>query len=173
MADIIVRSETTDDIKAIDVVNISAFEGEQEARLVTELRGLPGYRGELSLVAEFGGRIVGHLMLSPVTLHQNDQDIRMLALGPMSVVPSQSHRGIGTALVDAAIAKAKDMGQKGIIVVGPPDYYLRFGFASAAERDIRCNLPAPQEAVMVMELEQDALAGGGTVNYPPPFSRLY
>ena len=173
MVDITVRSESKDDIKAIDVVNISAFEGDNEARLVTALRGSPGFTNELSLVAEFNGRIVGHLMLTPVTLHQRDQDVKVLALAPMSVVPSQSHRGIGSELVAAAKAIAKNKGYKVISVAGHPEFYVRFGFRSASDWDIKCNLPVPEDALLIMELEEGVLHKGGTVNYPAPFLECY
>ena len=173
MVDITVRPETEDDIKAIDVVNISAFQGENEAQLVTALRALPGYDRELSLVAEFNGRIVGHLMLTPITLHQRDQDVKVLALAPMSVVPSQSHRGIGSELVAAALAKAKSRGDKVILVAGHPEFYIRFGFKNALDWDIRCNLPVPDDALLLMELKEGVLHKGGTVNYPAPFLECY
>jgi predicted N-acetyltransferase YhbS len=51
MQGIIVRSENPDDFKAIDVVHLSAFEGEDEARLVAALRADSGYSAELALVA--------------------------------------------------------------------------------------------------------------------------
>ena len=50
-----VRPETAEDIRAIDVVHISAFGGEAEARLVSALRESTTYSRELSLVAELGG----------------------------------------------------------------------------------------------------------------------
>jgi len=173
MENITVRPETADDIRAIDVVNISAFEGEGEARLVTALRELSGDTKILSLVAEFNGRIVGHLMLSPVAVHQRDQDVTALALAPMSVVPSQSHRGIGTELVEASIAIAKQKGYKVILVAGHPDYYKRFGFRNASDWELNTNLPVPEEALLVLELEEGILHKGGTVTYPAPFLECY
>ena len=104
MQPIKVRAEVEGDFNAIDVVNLSAFEGEAEAQLVSELRGSEGFIPDLSLVAELNGRIVGHIVLSRVKLVSESGEREVLALGPMSVVPSQSHRGIGTELMDAALA---------------------------------------------------------------------
>ncbi len=174
MQELIVRSEDAADAQAIDVVNLSAFPGDEEARLVGELRQLPRFTSDLSLVAEFNGRIVGHLMLSPVTLQRpGGEEISILALAPMSVVPSQSHRGIGSELVQTAVDRAISLGYPAIIVVGHPAYYARFGFQSASRWDVRCDLPVPEDAVLAMELTEGALEGGGTVHYPPPFSRVY
>ena len=66
MHSITVRPETAEDIRAIDVVHISAFGGEAEANLVSVLRASATYNRELSLVAELGGRIVGHVLLTRV-----------------------------------------------------------------------------------------------------------
>jgi len=173
MKNIAVRSENSSDIKAIDVVNLSAFEGDDEARFVAELRKLPGYNSDLSLVAEFNGRIVGHLLLTPVVLKQSDGEIKVLALAPMSVVPSQSHRGIGTELVKAATEQAGAMGFGAIIVAGHPEYYARLGFEPAAKWNISSNLPVPGEAYMAMEIVAGTLGEGGHIEYPQPFLAIY
>ena len=97
----------------------------------------------------------------------------MLALGPMSVVPSQSHRGIGSKLIQASIMLAKEKGYGTIVVLGHPEYYKRFGFVMGKDLGISCNLPAPEDALTVMEVVDGNLAGGGHIEYPEPFVELY
>ena len=128
---------------------------------------------DLSLVAEFNGRLVGHLMLTPSRLVQGEKLIPVLILAPMSVVPSQSHRGIGTVLVEEAVKRAKDNGFAAIIAAGQPDYYGRLDFVPSSKSGIHCNLPVPEDMVMMIELDSDAVAGGGIVNYSEPFLSLY
>ncbi len=173
MQQIRVRAETPDDFSAIDVVNLSAFEGEAEAQLIAELRKSPTFIPDLSLVAELNGRIVGHVVLSRVRLVSEKGESEILALGPMSVVPSQSHRGIGSELIDAAVARAKPLCYHAIVVAGHPDYYLRFGFRPALEWGVTCNLPIPDDALTAMELVDGALSGGGIVEYPDLFKALF
>ncbi|MEZ5543150.1 MAG: N-acetyltransferase [Pseudomonadota bacterium] len=173
MHPVTVRTETAEDVRAIDVVHISAFGGEAEAQLVSALRAAGTYNRELSLVAELGGRIVGHVLLTRVTLRRAGTEMQVLALGPMSVVPSQSHRGIGSELIQASIKLAREKGYGSIIVLGHPEFYRRFGFIPARERQVTCNLPAPEEALTVYEVESGNLAGGGHVEYPEPFIALY
>jgi putative acetyltransferase len=168
-----VRPETAEDIRAIDVVHISAFGGEAEARLVSALRESTAYSRELSLVAELGGRIVGHVLLTRVLLRKDGAEKNVLALGPMSVVPSQSHRGIGSELINASIGLAKEKGYGTIIVMGHPEYYKRFGFVPAKDVQITCNLPASEDALTVRELVEGNLSGGGHVEYPEPFLELF
>jgi putative acetyltransferase len=173
MHSITVRPEAPEDAGAIDVVHISAFGGEAEARLISALRATSHYNRELSLVAELNGRIVGHVLLTRVPLRKHGGEKNVLALGPMSVVPSQSHRGIGSELIRASLTLAKEKGYGAIVVVGHPEYYQRFGFALAKELQITCNLPAPEDALTGMELVEGNLSGGGHIEYPEPFMALY
>lgn len=172
--DIIVRPETGGDVKAIDVVNLSAFEGEKEAQLVTLMRQLPGFVPALSLVAELHGRIVGHVLLTKVPLQKDGgRASKALALGPMSVVPSQSHRGIGSVLIKAAVEQARGLGFDAIVVVGHPEYYRRLGFEPAQKWGLSCNLRVPEDAVMALELQAGTLQDGGRAVYPDPFSKIF
>jgi putative acetyltransferase len=173
MQPITVRPETAGDARAIDVVHISAFGGEAEAHLLSSLRESAAYNRELSLVAELGGRIVGHVLLTRVPLRKDGEEKNVLALGPMSVVPSQSHRGIGSRLIKASVSLAGEKGYGSIVVLGHPEYYKRFGFEPARDRGVTCNLPAPEDALTVMEIVEGNLAGGGHVEYPEPFIELY
>ncbi len=173
MKQIKVRAEVPDDFRAIDVVNLSAFQGEAEAQLVDELRKSKAFIPDLSLVAELNNRIVGHVVLSKVALMTGQGKQEILALGPMSVVPSQSHRGIGSELIDAAIARAKALCFGAIVIAGHPDYYLRFGFKPAADFELTSNLPIASDAITAMELTAGALAGGGEILYPDLFRKLF
>ena len=64
--DLIVRPEALEDISAIYQVNQLAFDRENEARLVDKLRKEDAVI--LSLVAVLDGKIVGHILFSPVTI---------------------------------------------------------------------------------------------------------
>ena len=165
MADIIIRQETVADAAAINVVNISAFEGEAEAKLVTALRQSRDFIPDLSLVADIDGRVVGHILLSRIHLQYAENDVAVLALAPMAVVPSQSHRGIGSALVRAAITKASSMGERAIMVIGRPAFYAKFDFAGIAQWEMRHSLPVPTEAVQALELLRGGITPGGVIDY--------
>ncbi len=51
-------------------------------------------------------------------------------LGPISVCPNKQGIGIGSLLMNAALQKLKDLGGKGCVLLGDPNYYSRFGFKS-------------------------------------------
>ena len=54
--------------------------------------------------------------------------------------------------------------------LGHPKYYPRFGFVPAKQKGISCEFEAPEEAFMVLERREGALAGkGGIVKFQPEF----
>ncbi len=173
MHGITVRSEQESDLKAIEVVHLSAFEGDQEVALVGALRKSKTYDAELSLVAEFNGRIVGHVLLSPARIERDGTVVNILLLAPMAVVPSQSHRGIGSELVREAEARARQKGFEAIVEVGQPNYYQRLGFEPAERWGLGSNLPVETAMITARELTPGALEGGGKVMAPPQFLDLF
>ncbi len=173
MQEVVVRQENQADADAIAVVNQCAFGGDAEAQLVAAVRKSKSFIPELSLVAEIGERMAGHILLFRAYLDRDGKQEEILALAPMSVVPSQSHRGIGSALLETVTAKAASLGYKAIVVIGHPNYYRRFDFGKAAKWGIRCSLPVPEDSITAKELVSGALDGGGLLRYPPEFSRLF
>ena len=58
-----------------------------------------------------------------------------------------------------------------MIVLGPPEFYPRFGFKAKLAEPLRS--PYSGAAFMAIELVPDALRGiEGEVRYPPPFEGL-
>jgi len=173
MHGITVRKELNEDVKAIDVVHMSAFEGDQEVGLIDSLRNSSSFISDLSLVAEFKHRIVGHILLSKVTLQKGANSEDILALAPMAVVPSQSHRGIGSELVTTSIQVAKENSFGAIVVIGQPEFYQRFGFEPVSKLNLRCNLSVSTEVMSAMELKPGCLCEGCHVIFPSHFERVY
>jgi putative acetyltransferase len=173
MQQVRVRQENQSDADAIAVVNKSAFGGEAEAQLVVAVRQSKSFIPELSLVAEVGERMAGHILLFRAHLDQQGRQAEILALAPMSVVPSQSHRGIGSALLETATAKAASLGYRAIVVIGHPNYYRRFDFQKASVWGIHCALSVPEDSITAKELLPGGLDGGGMLRYPPEFVRMF
>lgn len=80
----------------------------------------------VSLVAEMGGRVVGHIAFSPVTISDGSPD--WYGLGPVAVLPEFQRHGIGTALIEAGLSRLRGLKAQGCCLVGHPAYYQRFGF---------------------------------------------
>ena len=125
----IIRAEAQGDEDAIGEVVAAAFAGMPyaagtEAAIVRQLRA----DGDLALsfVAADGPAILGHIGFRPITI--NGRRGRWLQLGPLSVVPARQRQGVGSALVEYAVAHTRDAGEDGIGVLGDPRFYERFGF---------------------------------------------
>jgi len=165
-----IRPEQPSDLAAIHAINTAAFETEDEAILVDTLRVQAD--PVVSLVAELNGELVGHILCSPVTL-SGHEDILMMGLAPMAVVPEHQHMGIGSALVFAGIEACRQLGMKAIVVLGHPAYYPKFGFMASSRYGIVSEYDVPEGVFMVLEIKEDVLNGkSGTISYHGVFGNL-
>jgi len=126
---IIIRDETKADAAIITEVTVAAFKtleisNHTEQFIIEALRAAKALT--LSLVAEVGGRVVGHIVFSPVTI--SDGTRNWYGLGPVSVLPEYQRKGIGKALIQEGLSRLRKLGAKGCCLVGHPDYYRKFGF---------------------------------------------
>jgi len=163
-----IRPEIPEDQASIHYVNKEAFGQNQEADLVDKLRK----RGVLiiSLVAVQDTTTVGHIAFSPVEIASEKSSFEALALAPMAVLPPHQNKGIGSQLVTAGLQECLRLGHEIIVVVGHPNYYPRFGFVSANPKGVESEFEVPDEAWMIKELKQGALAGRrGKVRFQPEF----
>lgn len=124
-----IRKESPSDAGAIEAVTIAAFRNaahtdHTEQFIVRSLRS----SGQLtvSLVAEDNGSIVGHVAVSPVAISSGAAS--WYGLGPISVAPERQGQGVGTRLMEHALAELRTLGASGCVVLGEPGYYSRFGF---------------------------------------------
>jgi putative acetyltransferase len=165
---IAIRLERPDDHGDVRALNRRAFKGGVEAGLVDALRGVPG---ALSLVAEEDGRVVGHILYTPVTIEGGGRTVAGAALAPMAVLPKWQRRGIGSRLVREGLEILRGRGCPFVIVLGHPEYYPRFGFEAAAKHGIRCTWEGiPPEALMIAVSVPGVLPpGGGLARYRPEF----
>jgi putative acetyltransferase len=169
----LIRPETPRDYVAVFAVNRLAFGRDNEARLVDLLRQSSAHIAELALVAETDGRIVGHILFSPIVIRTATVAVPALALAPMAVLPEHQRQGIGSQLVRAGLAASRRLGHERVIVLGHPAYYPRFGFVPASRWGIQPPFPAPDEAFLASALLPGALEGcAGVVEYPPAFASV-
>ena len=90
-------------------------------------------------------------------------------LGPVAVVPAQQRRGIGTALMRAAIALATERGQPVICLLGHASYYPRFGFEPARAIGIEPPRAWKDANWLALRLQAWDPALRGTAHFPPAF----
>jgi len=165
----IIREESPNDRAAVREVNIRAFGQTVEADLVDALR--ENSAGLLSLVAVKDGQVVAHILFSPATIGADDNIVEGMGLAPMAVLPDYQQQGIGSELVRAGIARLASTACPFVIVLGHPHYYPRFGFEPASRRGIRSEWEVPDEAFMILVLDDERMREiSGVARYRPEFT---
>ncbi|PAS96631.1 MAG: hypothetical protein BSR46_15175 [Candidatus Dactylopiibacterium carminicum] len=124
-----IRDEHAGDEEAIARLTRQAFLGQKhtcgkEYLLVGALRDAGAL--SLSLVAERGGQLVGHIAFSPVRIEGCEQG--WFGIGPLSVLAGHQRQGIGSLLLREGMAQIRQRAALGCVVVGDLNYYQRFGF---------------------------------------------
>lgn len=158
--------EAPEHIAGIRELNTKAFDGRtEEADLVDALRE----SGELllSMVAVRAGNLVGHIAFSRVVIDTVTGPVGGVALAPVGVHPDSQDTGVGTALVEAGLARLAADDEQVVLVVGHPKYYSRFGFSSAVGK----RYPSLHSGAhfMALVLGDPGTAPIGPVRYPDAF----
>lgn len=131
----IIRHEHSQDIERITEIQYAAFKDHPmhapgveptEQLLVQRLR--ESRMLTVSLLAEIDGRSVGHIAISPTVVGATQTG--WFILGPVGVLPEFQGQGIGSALIREVMNRAQLIGAQGIVLVGDPAFYARFGFES-------------------------------------------
>ena len=117
---------------------------------------------DLSLVAELDGAVVGHVQLNHSWVDARRALVDVLVLSPLSVDPLHQGRGIGTALVAAALEAARTSGTPAVFLEGSPDYYGTRGFEPAREHGFdrpSVRIPWPAFQVVTFESREEWMTG--------------
>ncbi len=167
-----IRPENTKDHDAIQKVTYNAFENHPhhevgskptEHLIVNKLRKSGAL--SVSLVAHEGSNIIGHIAFSPVTIAE--EQCNWFGLGPVSVITERQGEGIGGQLINAGLEKLKELGAQGVVLLGEPEYYGRFGFKAEAG----LILPdIPPEFFLALSLNEVTLLPSGIVSYHHSFT---
>lgn len=166
-----VRQENINDYEEIDRLLLEAFGGSQEIQLVRQIRRSQDYIPSLSFVAVDNNVIVGHLLFSKVQLTFDSGEVcQILSLAPLSVLPQHQKQGVGSTLVLHGLNEVRKIAYPLIVVIGHPQYYLKFGFVLAKPFGLRVKYKVPDNAFFVMEIEKGFLhQRSGLVEFPEYF----
>jgi putative acetyltransferase len=165
----VIRPAEPEDAAGIRAVHEAAFSTPAEADLVEAL----SREGDaiVSLVAARQREIIGHVLLSRMAVSGGGRRFRALGLAPAGVLPGFRGGGIGSALIEAALAIAKTTGEELVFVLGEPNYYARFGFSAEAAAPFASPYAGPY--FMALALRPDfAPPTAGEAAYARAFSDL-
>src|ERR1700744_4432731 len=163
-----IRAEKASDVVARETLLDACFGENRHMRTCQRLRDGRAPAEGLAFSAMAGGYLVGTLRL----WHVSAGGIPALMLGPLAVEASSRELGVGTALMDHALAAATTRGHRAVILLGDAPYYARFGFS--AERMSRLSLPGPfeRDRLLGLELSAGALDGACGTIVPTGLTRL-
>jgi len=162
---ITIRPENAKDYFETEYITREAFwdvyhPGCMEHLVLHKLREAPGFVAELAFVACDVKRIVGNVVCSKAkVINDAEQKYEVLCMGPLSVLPGYQGKGIGSLLIKTTINKAQELGYKGIVIYGNPDYYHRFGFVNAEKFGIMTSEGGNFDYFMALELSEGSLQG--------------
>jgi predicted N-acetyltransferase YhbS len=147
--------ETSDDALAIERLHERTFGPGQYAKTAYRIReGVP-HDLDLSFTARVGTLLVGSVRLSPISIGKTPA----LLLGPLTVEPAFRERGIGHALIERAVATAKDKGHRMVVLVGDEPYYAKAGFKRIPKGRVTMPGPVDPARLLVAELAVGAFEG--------------
>lgn len=163
-----IRYETPDDVDAIrDLTSIAfkpmAYSDGTEAEIIRRLRA--GGDLTISLVAEEGREILGHVAFSPVTIEGVHGG--WFGLGPISVTPARQRQRIGSALIARGLGFLREMGASGCALIGNPDVYRSAGFSSDGQLSYH-----DLDTRLVQRIVLRGLAPSGVLRFAPAFESL-
>lgn len=166
------RDEAPADFAEVEDLVRCAFgaSGAEVAGLVKDLRGLVSPASGISLVAEDGGRLIGHAMFTASLLDAPRALIEVQVLSPLAVAPEWQRQGVGSSLVREGLTRLEDLEVPLVFLEGSPDYYSRFGFIAGHELGFRKpSLRIPDRAFQVVPLRAHEPWMTGTLVYSEVF----
>jgi putative acetyltransferase len=151
---------------ALEAVRAAFVDEPVVVEVVADLRA--SGRAVVELVAVDGDSVVGQVMLSRCWVDDERRLVDALVLSPLGIRPEHEGRGVGTALVAAALERARERGEALVFLEGDPRFYGRRGF----ERASASGFGRPCERIPDAAFQVAVLGGTdarGRVVYPDAF----
>ena len=123
----------------------------------------------LALVArDRDGHVIGTVRLWNIEAGVNAEStaINALLLGPLAVDSTFEGKGVGSALMRAAVLEAKNRGHGAILLVGDAPYYERFGFFAGKAQHLVMPGPFERSRFLALELVEGWLDGAAGMIVP-------
>jgi predicted N-acetyltransferase YhbS len=150
----------------IELLLDEAFGLSRRAKTSYRLReGEKPVEGLSHVASEAGRGIVG--CISFWRIHVGDHGPATLLLGPLAVAGDRRGVGIGRALMNNGIDRARAMGYALVILVGDEPYYRRVGFRKVPEDQLILPGPVDPDRLLFLEIEKRAMRTARGLVLPP------
>jgi predicted N-acetyltransferase YhbS len=151
-----IRLETNGDSETLSRLSAEAFGPGRFARSAYRVReGVPPV-APLSLCAALNGKLFGGIRFTAIRI---GAERNAALLGPLVVDPAEKGKGIGRALVQEGLMRARAEGFALVLLVGDMPYYGRFGFQPVPFGQITLPGPVDPARLLAVELVPGTLAG--------------
>lgn len=170
MTNIFIRQEEPRDYPQVYELVKEAFASAEhsdgnEQDLVEALRRGAAFVPELSLVAEVGGRLAGHILFTRASVNGEP----VLALAPLAVLPEFRRQGVGQSLMAAGHQIAAGLGYPCSVVLGSERYYPKAGYVPASRYGIFPPFEVSDVNFMLLPLQENARIPEGILVYAKEF----
>lgn len=158
----VIDHETPADVVARETLLDRAMGAERKTKSSEKIRRGRLPAEGLALVArDRNGHVIGTVRLWNIEagVAREGGAIEALLLGPLAVDPDHEGKGIGSALMRAALLEAKKRGHGAVFLVGDAGYYERFGFFAQNARHFVMPGPFARERFLALELRSGWLDG--------------
>ena len=152
-----IREERLADVAGREALLDAAFGAARFTKTCERLREGRLASAGLSFVATAAGAVVGTVRLWDIEIGSRTS----LMLGPLAVDGRMRSAGIGGALMEHALRRARKLGHQSVILVGDAPYYKRFGFDPALTEGFVLPGPVERARFLGLELTPGGLAGVG------------
>ena len=161
----IIRNETPKDYRVVEEMIKKTFwnlsvPGCSEHYFAHKVRENADYIPEIDFVMEEDGRIMGHILYVKAKLLATDgTEKEILSFGPFTIHPDYQRKGYGRKLLNHSLDAAKKMGYDAVAIYGNPENYACYGFRNCKRYNVCIEDNIYPVALMVKELEENALSG--------------
>jgi predicted N-acetyltransferase YhbS len=148
-----IRPERPEDAEQVEALDNDGFGPGRFAKTAYRLREGVKPEPDLSFVAVENDTLAGSVRFWPILVGGG----KALLLGPLAVRSAVRGRGIGIALMQTGIEKARALHHRAILLVGDEAYYARAGFARVPPGQVRFPGPVDRARILGLSLVPDAL----------------
>lgn len=162
---ITIRNEEESDYKRVEEMTRKAFwnlyiPGCHEHYLVHIMRLHTDFLPELDLVIEVDHQMIGNIMYTKTRLiDESGEEKNILTFGPVCILPEYQRLGYGKQLMEVSFEQAAALGYEAIVIFGNPNNYVSRGFKSCKKYNVCLENGTYPTAMLVKELQPDALDG--------------
>lgn len=154
----------TQDDAVIESLLDTAFGPDRHGRTAYAIRKGMHWLPELSFACvDDKGEMIGLLQSWPVAIEDEaGTSTNLVMVGPVAVLPDHQGGGHGRALMDALMAKARQIRSLPLMMIGDPEYYGRFwGFTADQTAQWRVPGPVEQRRLLAIALNGETLPSSG------------